>query len=247
MPEPAFPARSRIPAITGAAVRVLIVVANGDRPLRSTCLPAILVCPKLAPCLACPYTGRSSESMSMNAWLSIPASRSVRSASPTRCARATEASCAQWPWVNSRRNCPNVAGAYTCSNNRVIPPERITCRSSMLSAPAAIPAMIELSFPAGFTPADATRVSPSATRSATSSDSPACSANAITGTSPTYDTRSSSSNSGVALDHACDRFTSSAFSVSSDQDLNTPDSPAQKALPRQPRRSSTDESDHSTD
>ena len=40
----------------------------------------------------------------------------------------------------------------------VIPPERITCRSSMLSAPAAIPAMIELSFPAGFTPAETTRV-----------------------------------------------------------------------------------------
>ncbi len=50
-PEPALPARSRIPAITGAPVSVLIVVASGDRPLRSTCLPAILVCPKLAPCL----------------------------------------------------------------------------------------------------------------------------------------------------------------------------------------------------
>jgi hypothetical protein len=30
------------------------VVASGERPLRSTCLPAILVCPKLAPCLAWP-------------------------------------------------------------------------------------------------------------------------------------------------------------------------------------------------
>src|SRR4249919_858054 len=40
LPEPALPARSRIPAITGAACRVLIVVANGDRPLRRTCLPA---------------------------------------------------------------------------------------------------------------------------------------------------------------------------------------------------------------
>ena len=103
-PEPAFPARSRIPATTGAAVGVLIVVANGDRPLRSTCLPAILVCPKLAPCLACPYTGRSSESMSMKACSSIPASSSVRWARLTRCARATDASCRVWPWVNSRRN-----------------------------------------------------------------------------------------------------------------------------------------------
>lgn len=72
----------------------------------------------------------------------------------------------------------------------------------MLSAPAAIPAMIEVSFPAGFTPAEATRVEASLTRSATSSDSPACSANAITGTSPAHDTRCSSSNSGVAVDHA---------------------------------------------
>jgi hypothetical protein len=58
LPEPAFPARSRIPATTGppppSPGRVEIVVANGERPLRSTCLPAILVCPKLAPCLACP-------------------------------------------------------------------------------------------------------------------------------------------------------------------------------------------------
>ncbi len=54
LPEPAFPARSRIPASTGADPRVLIVVANGDNPLRSTCLPEILACPKLTPCLACP-------------------------------------------------------------------------------------------------------------------------------------------------------------------------------------------------
>ena len=45
LPEPVLPARSRIPAITGAACAVLIVVASGESPLRSTCLPAILVCP----------------------------------------------------------------------------------------------------------------------------------------------------------------------------------------------------------
>src|SRR6478609_6364146 len=44
-PEPARPARNRIPATTGADLAVLIVVSNGDRPRRSTCLPAILVCP----------------------------------------------------------------------------------------------------------------------------------------------------------------------------------------------------------
>ena len=45
LPEPVLPARSRIPAITGALCSVLIVVASGESPLRSTCLPAILVCP----------------------------------------------------------------------------------------------------------------------------------------------------------------------------------------------------------
>jgi hypothetical protein len=45
LPEPARPARSRIPANTGAQCAVLIVVASGERPLRSTCLPAILVWP----------------------------------------------------------------------------------------------------------------------------------------------------------------------------------------------------------
>lgn len=61
--------------------------------------------------------------------------------------------------------------------------------------------MIEVSFPAGFTPADATRVEATFTRSAISRESPACSANAITGTRPAHDTTCSSSNSGVALDH----------------------------------------------
>ena len=74
-------------------------------------------------------------------------------------------------------------------------------------------------FPAGFTPAEATRVGPSSTRSATSSESPACSANAITGINPADDTKCSSSNSGVALDHECDSFTSSAFWVRIDQGL----------------------------
>ena len=43
LPEPVLPARSRIPAITGAAVGVLTVVASGESPLRSTCFPEILV------------------------------------------------------------------------------------------------------------------------------------------------------------------------------------------------------------
>jgi hypothetical protein len=54
----------------------------------------------------------------------------------------------------------------------------------MLSAQAAIPAMIEVSLPAGFAPADFTLVAPIATRSSINSDRPACSANAITGANP---------------------------------------------------------------
>jgi hypothetical protein len=49
--------------------------------------------------------------------------------------------------------------------------------------------MIEVSFPAGLTPADATLRDASDTRSATNSDRPACSAKAIAGTSPADDTK----------------------------------------------------------
>jgi hypothetical protein len=49
--------------------------------------------------------------------------------------------------------------------------------------------------------AEATRVEATDTRSATSSESPACSAGAITGTRPAEDTSRSSSNSGLALNH----------------------------------------------
>jgi len=51
----------------------------------------------------------------------------------------------------------------------------------MLSAPAAIPAITEVSFPAGFTPADLTFAVRNTTRSEISSDNPARSANASTG------------------------------------------------------------------
>ena len=56
------------------------------------------------------------------------------------------------PYVNARKTDPNVAGAYTPPNCCRIPPEPTTPRSSTQSAPAAIPAMIEHSFPAGFAP-----------------------------------------------------------------------------------------------
>jgi hypothetical protein len=62
--------------------------------------------------------------------------------------------------------------------------------SSMLSAPATIPATSALTFTAALHPPGLD----SATCSPTSSDRPARSANAITGTRPTADTKLSSSN-----------------------------------------------------
>jgi hypothetical protein len=70
-----------------------------------------------------------------------------------------------------------------------MPPDRITSKSSMLSAPAAMPAMIEVSFPAEFTPADLTLEVLNRTRSAISADNPDRSARAITGTRPAHDTK----------------------------------------------------------
>jgi hypothetical protein len=45
LPDPVLPDRSRIPAMTGALSSVESTAASGDRPLRSSSLPAILVCP----------------------------------------------------------------------------------------------------------------------------------------------------------------------------------------------------------
>ncbi len=70
----------------------------------------------------------------------------------------------------------------------------------MLSAPAAMPATIAVSLPAGLAPAEGTVVAVNATLPATSSDRPACSARAITGTRPAHDTRLSSSNRGASWD-----------------------------------------------
>jgi hypothetical protein len=97
----------------------------------------------------------------------------------------------------------------------------------MLSAPAAIPAMIEVSLPAGFTPAEVTLLAcgSSTTRSEINSDNPARSARPITGASPANDTRCSSSKTGAARDQPCDSLTESAFRNQVDLDLNNPDSP----------------------
>ena len=144
----------------------------GDRPSRSSARLAILACPNEAPCFLCPYTGRSSESMSTNTRCSMPGSSGTRAASATRCWRATAASWLAWPKVNSRKKIPNVDGAYTSSNTRGVPPARSTLTSSMLSAPQAIAAMIEVSLPAGLTAPDFTRVDGRSTCSSINSRKP---------------------------------------------------------------------------
>ena len=136
-------------------------------------MPASFVWPNDAPCLAFPYTGRSNESMSMYARSVMPGSSGVRSASAIRNRRSTAPSWRTWPYVNSRRRIPNVAHAYTPPNSFFIPPDRITSRSSILSAPAAIPAIIEVSFGVGLAAPDLTRSLVNRTRSSSSTDRPA--------------------------------------------------------------------------
>jgi hypothetical protein len=55
-----------------------------------------------------------------------------------------------------------------------------------------------------------------ATFSAISRESPVCSANVITGTSPAHDTRRSSSNTAEPTPNLCDTFTESAFLIWTD-------------------------------
>ncbi len=113
--------------------------------------------------------------------VSRPGTRAVRPASSPA---LTRSSCWTWPWVNDRRNVPSVKGARTPANNRPIPPWRSRSRSSMLSAPASIPAVLAPRFGEG------TDSPPS--RSSKAADS----ANRSMGTSPAADTRFGSSKTG---------------------------------------------------
>ena len=68
---------------------------------------------------------------------------------PPDAARSTDSNWRAWPKVNSRNSVPTVEGAYTPSNSVFIPPLRSTSTSSMLSAPAHMPAISVASFGAG--------------------------------------------------------------------------------------------------
>ena len=115
---------------------------------------------------------------------------SPRRARVSRNLAATASSWRTCPKVNARRNDPSVDGAYALVKSRPIPPWRSSAMSSMLSAPATIPATSEATFNPALAP-----LSPGTLRcSSASSRSPARSANASTGTSPAVDTRFGSSN-----------------------------------------------------
>lgn len=95
----------------------------------------------------------------------------------------------------------------------------------MLSAPAQIPAITLVSLSVGVHPAEATLVvAPSATLSAISSESPACSASAITGATRAHDTRLGSSKPTRARVQSWDSRTDSASWVRQDLDFDNPDS-----------------------
>jgi hypothetical protein len=88
--------------------------------------------------------------------------------------------------------------------------------SSIQSAPAHMPATTVASFGAGLAAPEAIRGSAMRTFSAISRESPVCSANVITGTSPAQDTRRSLSNTAEPTPKLCDTFTESAFLIWTD-------------------------------
>ena len=106
----------------------------------------------------------------------------------------------------------------------------------MLSAPAAMPATIEVIFPAGFTPVEGIGGSVICTASATRSCSPVPSASRITGTRPAHDTRFSSSNRIPACRHDCDNLTPSASLTQRLWIFSESIVAGQGALSSQPRR-----------
>lgn len=81
----------------------------------------------------------------------------------------------------------------------------------MLSAPHIMPAMIVVSFPAGLTAPEATRVLGSTTCSPINRERPVCSASSMIGTKPAADTRFRSSNTADPIVNVCDDCTENAF------------------------------------
>ena len=91
-------------------------------------------------------------------------------------------------------------GARIPSNSELIAPCRSTSMSSMLSAPAAIPATRQPTFTSAFAP----HASPIMTLPRTSAARPARSARPTTGTRPARDTRFASSKHAEIFSGSCD-------------------------------------------
>ena len=132
--------------------------------------------------------------------------------------------------MNSRSKIPSVEGAYTSSNTRGVPPARNTFTSSMLSAPHIMAAMIVVSFPAGLTAPDATRVLGSSTRSLINRDRPVCSASSMIGTKPAADTRLCSSKTADPTVNVCDDCTGNAFRNRDDFDFTNQYCPSSEGI-----------------
>ena len=168
----------------------------------------------------------------MNASTSAPGSNGAADARFASSWRATASSCRTLPQVNERRNDPSVDGARTPPNKSAIAPCRSTSMSSMLSAPAAIPATRQGTFRSGFTPVRLAIVTCSRTRPAR----PQRSASAMTGTRPARDTRFGSSNDACVFSGSCDNCTCEVSSRPRFMEASvTPIVPAQRAPFASPR------------
>ena len=231
LPEPVLPARSRIPAITGAAG---VGADRGDQRRKS--LAQHLLAGDLGVPVGGALFGVSVDRAQQRVDVDERALHRRRAAdrraahSATRCSRSTDSSWRACPKVNSRNNVPIVEGAYTPPNRVFIPPVRSTSTSSMLSAPGAHPGdqRGQLRRRVGRPGLDPRRRRYAPSR-ANSSDSPVCSASVITGTSPAHDTRLSSSNTAESAVNLCETCTGSAFLNWADCCVRTPIIPAQRA------------------
>ena len=88
----------------------------------------------------------------MNASSSLPGSSRGSAASAAVRPRCALSSWRTFPQVNARRKEPRVDGARTPPNTVSIAPSRSRPMSSMLSAPAAMPATRHIAFAAAFAP-----------------------------------------------------------------------------------------------
>src|SRR6478609_8113366 len=117
------------------------------------------------------------------------------------------------PESELRNRVPTVEGAYTPPKSVFIPPLRTTSRSSMLSAPAHMPAITVVNFGDGLADPDLILGTGIRILSANNCGRPVWAANVMTGTSPAHDTRWSSSKTADDAMNLWDTCIGSALSV----------------------------------